>query len=48
MIDNIIGFSRNKETLGDFFDEFTSNEKLRALFLNLSSSLVKDHYFFSK
>lgn len=48
MIENIIGFSRDKETLGDFFDEFTSNEKLRALFLNLSSSLVKDHYFFSK
>ena len=48
MINNIIGFSQNKETLPDFFDEFTSNEKLRALFLNLSSSLVKEYYFFSK
>ena len=43
-----IGFSKNEEFLPDFFDEFNSKERLRQLFLDLSSSLVKDYYSFSK
>lgn len=43
-----IGFSQNEEFLPDFFDEFNTKEKLRHLFLDLTSSLVEEYYTFSK
>ena len=48
MQNNLIGFFQEQESLPYFFDHFNNKEKLRQLFLSLSSSLIKEYYIFSK
>lgn len=44
----IVGFNDTVEILPSFFDEFNSKEKLRQMFLSLSSKLVPDIFQFTK
>lgn len=48
MTQKIVGFCEEVEMLPRFFDEFTSKQRLRKMFLNLTNDLVNDIYTFDK